>query len=212
MPGIGETLREARVRQRVNIEELEQSTKIRAKYLRALENEEFGLLPGPTYVKSFLRTYAEKLGLDAQLLVEEFRRAVRGAGAASRSSRSRRRRATPAGARPRRRFGPGAAVVVAGIALLAFLLVLGLTGDEDEPDQTSDSGPAKTQPAPSKPAAPATPERVVLRVIPAFPTYVCIDRGPETLVFEGTIDCARDLPRARHAADQPRQALGRSCA
>ena len=61
------------MRQRVNIEELEQSTKIRAKYLRALENEEFGLLPGPTYVKSFLRTYAEKLGLDPQLLVEEFR-------------------------------------------------------------------------------------------------------------------------------------------
>ena len=61
------------MRQHVNIEDLEQSTKIRAKYLRALENEEFGLLPGPTYVKSFLRTYAEKLGLDPHVLVEEFR-------------------------------------------------------------------------------------------------------------------------------------------
>ncbi len=48
-------------------------TKIRAKYLRALENEEFGMLPGPTFVKTFLRTYAEVLGLDPHLLVEEYR-------------------------------------------------------------------------------------------------------------------------------------------
>ena len=45
-----------------------ESTKIRAKYLRALENEEFGLLPGPTFVQTFLRTYADYLGRDAQLL------------------------------------------------------------------------------------------------------------------------------------------------
>src|SRR5262249_62196209 len=51
----------------------EAKTKIRAKYLRALENEEWGLLPGPTYVKSFLRTYAQALGLDGKALVEEYR-------------------------------------------------------------------------------------------------------------------------------------------
>src|SRR6185503_4333527 len=156
MPGIGETLREARVRQRVNIEELEQSTKIRAKYLRALENEEFGLLPGPTYVKSFLRTYAEKLGLDANLLVEEFRaqyeepEPVEIQPIASPPRDARRRPAAP-------RFGAGAAIVVAGVALLAFLLIPGLTGHEDnEPKQTVDTGPSKTEPAPpSKPAEPA---------------------------------------------------------
>jgi cytoskeleton protein RodZ len=207
MPGIGETLREARVRQRVNIEELEQSTKIRAKYLRALENEEFGLLPGPTYVKSFLRTYAEKLGLDAQLLVQEFRakyeepEPVEIQPIASAPRDARRRPPTPP-------FGPGAAIVVAGIALLAFLLVLGLTGDDDEPEQTSDTGPAKTQPTPSEPAAPATPERVVLRVIPAFPTYVCIDRGPEEVVFEGTIDS----PETYRAPDMLRINLGKRSA
>jgi cytoskeleton protein RodZ len=207
MPGIGETLREARVRQRVNIEELEQSTKIRAKYLRALENEEFGLLPGPTYVKSFLRTYAEKLGLDAQLLVEEFRaeyeepEPVEIQPIASSPRDARRRPPAPP-------FGPGAAIVVAGIALLAFLLVLGLTGDDDEPEQTSDTGPAKTQTQPSKPVAPATPERVELRVIPAFPTYVCIDRGPEQIVFEGTIDS----PETYRAPDTLRINLGKRSA
>ena len=207
MPGIGETLREARVRQRVNIEELEQSTKIRAKYLRALENEEFGLLPGPTYVKSFLRTYAEKLGLDAQLLVEEFRakyeepEPVEIQPIASPPRDARRRPPTPP-------FGPGAAIVVAGIALLAFLLVLGLTSGEDEPEQSSDTGPAQTQTQASKPPPAPTPERVELRVIPAFPTYVCIDRGPEQIVFEGTIDS----PESYRAPDMLRINLGKRSA
>src|SRR3954453_5305918 len=73
MPEIGEPLREARMRRRIDMTEVETATKIRGKYLRALENEEWDLLPGPTFVKSFLRTYAEYLELDARLLVEEYR-------------------------------------------------------------------------------------------------------------------------------------------
>jgi cytoskeleton protein RodZ len=73
MPEIGATLREARMRARIDISEIESETKIRAKYLRALENEEWGLLPGPAYVRSFLRTYAEALDLDAKLLLEEYK-------------------------------------------------------------------------------------------------------------------------------------------
>ena len=61
------------MRARIDISEVEAGTKIRAKYLRALENEEWDLLPGPTYVKSFLRTYAEALDLDAKLLVDEYK-------------------------------------------------------------------------------------------------------------------------------------------
>src|SRR6516165_4553199 len=73
MPEIGATLREARMRERIDVSEIEAQTKIRAKYLRALENEEWSLLPGPTFVKSFLRTYAQALGLDGKALVEEYR-------------------------------------------------------------------------------------------------------------------------------------------
>src|SRR5919205_1993943 len=73
MPSIGETLREARMRQRLDIADVEARTKIRAKYLRALENEEFGMLPGSTFVRTFLRTYAELLGLDPHVLVQEYR-------------------------------------------------------------------------------------------------------------------------------------------
>src|SRR5271169_2854199 len=73
MAEIGETLRDARMRAHIDVSEIEAKTKIRAKYLRALENEEWGLLPGPTFVKSFLRTYAQALGLDGKALVEEYR-------------------------------------------------------------------------------------------------------------------------------------------
>ena len=69
---IGNSLREARMRRRIELAQAEQATKIRGKYLRALEDEQFGLLPSETYVKGFLRTYADYLGLDGQLYVDEF--------------------------------------------------------------------------------------------------------------------------------------------
>jgi cytoskeletal protein RodZ len=74
MAEIGSTLREARMRAHIDISEVEASTKIRAKYLRAIENEEWDLLPGTVYVKSFLRTYGDFLGLDSRLLIDEFKR------------------------------------------------------------------------------------------------------------------------------------------
>jgi hypothetical protein len=69
---IGNSLREARVRRGIEFAQAELTTKIRGKYLRALEEEHFDLLPAETYVKGFLRTYAEYLGLDGQLYVDEY--------------------------------------------------------------------------------------------------------------------------------------------
>jgi hypothetical protein len=69
---IGSSLREARLRQNVDFPELEERTKIRPKYLRALEDEHFDILPAPTYVRGFLRSYAEALGLDGQPFVDEY--------------------------------------------------------------------------------------------------------------------------------------------
>lgn len=69
---IGSSLREARLRQRLELSEIERATRIRSRYLQALEDERFDLLPGTAYAKGFLRTYAEQLGLDGQRFVEEF--------------------------------------------------------------------------------------------------------------------------------------------
>jgi cytoskeleton protein RodZ len=73
MGEIGEILRERRMALKIDVHDVEEATKIRAKYLRALENEEYNLLPGNAYVKSFLRTYAEYLELDSRALVDQYR-------------------------------------------------------------------------------------------------------------------------------------------
>jgi cytoskeletal protein RodZ len=210
VPGIGETLREARMRQHLDITDVEGQTKIRAKYLRALENEDFGMLPGATFVKSFLRTYAEFLGLDPHLLVEEYRvrhdpRDESELTPFQRPPRSRDRRRRPP---PRRPAWLPVALAVAGI--LALLLVLGLTGDDGGGDETASppaTTTADTRSAAERRAARERRERrerrearerrerraaareVRLRVVPAGPTYVCVDKGAGTdVVYEGTLD------------------------
>jgi transcriptional regulator with XRE-family HTH domain len=191
---IGERLREARMRQKVDIAEVERATKIRAKYLRALENEEFGLLPGSTFVKTFLRTYAEYLGLDAQLLVEEYRaqHEPRGEGEMAplapqpRRQRERRPRGGGGGSP-----GVGTALIVVVAVILVIFAILGLTGGDTSNDsgagQTTATTPAAKKPKARKKRAPA-PTSVALKVAPAEPTYVCLDRGQGTpVIFEGVL-------------------------
>jgi cytoskeleton protein RodZ len=110
---IGNSLREARLRQGLDFPQIEQATKIRGKYLRALEEEQFDVLPAPTYVKGFLRSYSEFLGLDGQLYVDEFNsRYVRGEVEDEQPLR--------AGPRFRRRSTP--------VEKNAFLLAIGAIG------------------------------------------------------------------------------------
>jgi len=134
---IGTTLRETRVRRKIDITTVEDAIKIRAKFLRALEDEEWEILPDDAYVRSFLRTYAEYLGLDAQLIVDEYgyripsEKAEGGYSEALSGGRERGGRAPerrPLGAEPR---GSRRVWIVAGlaIALIALLLLLGLTAD-----------------------------------------------------------------------------------
>ena len=69
---LGNNLREARQRRRIDLVIAEQDTKIRSKYLAALETEDFDILPGPVFVRGFLRTYSRYLGLDPQLFIDEY--------------------------------------------------------------------------------------------------------------------------------------------
>jgi cytoskeletal protein RodZ len=72
MIDIGTTLRDARKRQGLELPECELQTRIRTRYLIALEEERFDVLPEPAYARGFLRSYATFLGIDARVLVEEF--------------------------------------------------------------------------------------------------------------------------------------------
>jgi len=69
---IGYSLRSARERQGIGLPEAELATKIRVKYIRALEEEDFDALPADTYARGFLRTYADYLGLDGEIYVDEY--------------------------------------------------------------------------------------------------------------------------------------------
>lgn len=70
---IGNTLREARVRRTLTLQQVEEDIKIRVKYVQAMENEDWDVMPGVTYVKGFLRTYSKYLGLDPDVIIDEFR-------------------------------------------------------------------------------------------------------------------------------------------
>ncbi len=70
---IGSTLRETRVRRKTTLQQAEDDTKIRVKYIQAMENDDFDLMPSPAYVKGFLRTYSIYLGLDADVMLDEYR-------------------------------------------------------------------------------------------------------------------------------------------
>jgi len=196
MPEIGETLRETRMRRRIDMTEVEAATKIRAKYLRALENEEWDLLPGPTFVKTFLRTYAEYLDLDPRLLVEEYRqRYERPAtqdltpfGPGMGGQRRRRRR--------RRPIGPVIVVLLGVAALLGALYVLGVVwGDPSEeeappnragatPTATATATPEKKSSTRNKKKAP--PKRVELRLTATTePVFVCLVDATGKQVLDG---------------------------
>jgi cytoskeleton protein RodZ len=72
MFAIGSSLKDARLRMGLDLATAAESTKIRSRHLQALEDEQFDVLPGQTYVRGFLKTYADFLGLDGQLYVDEY--------------------------------------------------------------------------------------------------------------------------------------------
>ena len=69
---IGKTLKEAREAMGLSLEAVEEETKIRRKYIQALEQEQFQVLPGPIYAKAFLKNYAKFLGVKVEEIMEEY--------------------------------------------------------------------------------------------------------------------------------------------
>jgi cytoskeleton protein RodZ len=190
MTDIGATLREARMRARVDLSEIEAKTKIRARYLRALENGEWDLLPGPTFVRSFLRTYAQALGLDGRALVEEYRLRHEPPSelehqpvvSASRKIRARGGASGPRGGGPSR----GYLLAVGAIGVVIVLLVWGLvSGGKSSSSHTKERTGAGVARKPTRHAsgvsgvsttARRTPaySRAALSLRPSAPVYVCL--------------------------------------
>src|SRR4051794_11907911 len=138
------------MRRGVDFAQAEVATKIRGKYLRALEEEQFEVLPAETYVKGFLRTYAEYLGLDGQLYVDEFNsRYVAGEEADAGTRRSR--------ARPKRSRRFETNVVLVALAVITVLTVVVISAWKS----SGGANHAATTHA-KRPAAPARPLLTVI--------------------------------------------------
>lgn len=140
---VGNKLREARARRRLSLDEVEAETKIRSRYLQAIENEEWDQLPEDTYTRAFIRTYGRFLGLDGDRLAEEQRRSR---GAARPGERLPRVDPQPRPVvRKKRRSGrhiPPRVLVAAVTALvIAALLTIGLITGGGSEDQGGGSAP-----------------------------------------------------------------------
>jgi transcriptional regulator with XRE-family HTH domain len=184
---IGSSLREARVRQHLEFEELEERTKVRAKYLRYLEEERFEQLPGHAYTKGFLHVYADALGLDGRLYVEEYN--LRYVGGGEQESAPRVPRA-PVGL-PRRRNKRESGTV--GVALAAILLVTALViaawrfGGHDEPQVDGVNAPKARTTAATKRTA--TQQQVVVTIHALRgPSFMEVRAGNGTPLYTGTLE------------------------
>lgn len=147
---IGQTLREARVRKGLTLLQVAEDTKIRPKYIQALENDEFSTLPGDAYVKGFLRSYAGYLGIDAEVIVEEY---------SSRYSVAKQEKqldGPSALRRPARARRSGLLfIAVLAVLILAVIYALGLRSDDG--DKTPMTNPSALTRSPSPAASASRP-------------------------------------------------------
>jgi hypothetical protein len=203
---IGNSLREARLRQGLEIPRIEAETKIRGKYLRALEEEQFEVLPGDTYVKGFLRTYADYLGLDGQLYLDEYNSRFAAAEEIPFAQ-------STAPKRRRRRVESNLVVVaLAAIVAVTVLVVVGLsglgTGSDGGPPPPATTPPTTTAPDPGETTTaeqeavgePAPRARLVLTAARGD-SYVQVRAGGVNgkLLWEGTLEQGQTQRFTRYA-------------
>jgi cytoskeletal protein RodZ len=219
MADIGATLREARMRAKIDINEVETRTKIRAKYLRAIENEEWSLLPGDVYVKSFLRTYADYLGLDSRQLIDDYKRRY------ERPTDHELRQIAPLGReRDRREKGPRPprppgpprtprqprgpllpSWALVGVVLVGIVVALYFVGNNKGSSTTSTSTSTPTASPHPKTTHHRTSRRVrtvastvKLQLVPTGAVYVCLVDGHGNRLIPGEIfNVGQTIPTKR---------------
>jgi cytoskeleton protein RodZ len=189
---IGTSLREARLRQSLDFPEIEQGTKIRSKYLRALEDEQFDVLPAQTYVKGFLRSYAEYLGLDGQLYVDEYNsRFV--VGEEEPSHRPRRSAPPSRGVQVQSRV---VLLTLLGIAAVTALVIVAWTRGEPQKETPVGLGQNAGTNTPTK--QPAAQTRQGVRLVVTAETgssWILVQRNPPSgpVIFKNWIDLGKTM-------------------
>lgn len=197
--GIGETLRTAREEQGRTLEEASRDTRVRADYLRALEEDQFDGFGGDVYAKGFLSTYARYLRLDPAPLLERYRRYAKHDEYDTAALASGPVTAFPSGSAPPWVIWALVAAVVLGGAMVVVSLFGGRTpdpaGDQTAPPQPAASQTATEVPAETEEPAPSpTPTFEGVNLVLAFEgtSWISIAIDGET-VQEGTIEAGEVL-------------------
>ncbi len=209
MDGIGSKLREERIRRGLGIDEVEAETRIRAKYLLALEDDRFELLPGDVYARAFLRDYAQELGLDAEQLVDELNAvSPPPQDVVLAPPRTAERLSSPWADRRRLGMLGVAAVAVLAAAVLAGLALAGAFGGGSRAARTPAPGSSGVNPPASTPSTPAPPRPVhhthpvaALALAASGPCWLEVRAGSATgrLIFLGTLEAGQ----TRHFTSGP---------
>jgi len=188
---IGSDLKRARTRREITLEQVEAATRIRVRFLRAIEAEEWGVLPGDVYTRGFIRTYASFLGMDGERLAEDYRREVEG---------------VPAGRGPAPDLAPVAASTATGspggrrsvsylrwlavpavlaVAAIAIVFLPGGDGGKEGPVAVPARGVAKD--ATPKPPAARTRQGLELRLSAGAEVWVCLLDGSDRPLVQGQV-------------------------
>ncbi len=184
---IGSSLREARVRQHLDFEELEARTKVRAKYLRFLEEERFEQLPGHAYTKGFLQVYADALGLDGRLYVEEYNLRFVGGEEIGPQKLPRAQVGRQRRTRNRRESGTVGIALAAILAVTALVIAAWRFGGHDEPQVDGVNAPATRTAASAKHSATQQQVTLTIRAVNG-PSFMEVRAGNGTPLYTGTLE------------------------
>ena len=198
---IGDTLRNARTDRGVELDEVERATKIRLKFLAAMEEDRWDALPGPAYARGFLDIYARYLGLDQRALLAAYSTEVEGErhdpipGSVIKPGILRQNR-------PARRtsinLGPVAKILagIAGLVIVGLVIVGSIGGSEDgggdgKEAKGKDNGAKATGPATTATTTTTPASRVSVELRATAPVWVClVDGGGTPLVDSETLNAS----------------------
>lgn len=186
--GIGATLRKTRNRRKVGLSEVEAATKIRPRYLRAMENEEWDVLPGGAYTRSFIRTYASFLGLDGERLADEYRREMETGASGEPGPRADPTAPSPRPPRRGPRLSTRAWTTIVTACLAAVLVAVGVSTWDGE-TATTGTGPTHKKGG-KRAAAPSakTPRNgVAVRLAANAEVWVCLLSASGERLIDGQI-------------------------
>jgi helix-turn-helix protein len=190
--GVGKKLHEARARRKLSFERVEEATKIRRRYLQAIEDEDWDELPGDTYARAFIRTYGSFLGLDGERLAEDQRQSRGSARPGERLPRvDPRPRKVVRHRGQRRRLPPQlvTAVVLALVvgALVAIVLLSG--GGSNSPSSRELEATVDNAGRPQKPSRtqPQAAHGHSLKLLAKGEVWVCLLDGAGKSLVDGQI-------------------------